>query len=170
MCNALIQLDVLINNNNELCKLKISLKNKVFRWYPWKEVILTKDNLAKWNWHGSKKSVFCHQDETIKHLVFQCCFARSIWSVIQFASLYLPCSVANIFGNWLHGIDHRFRMHISVGAIAIIFCYVYAEIIKRLMIKKTLICCRFFTDVPIFSVYGHLYSMWRIKTYLWRSI
>lgn len=52
----------------------------------------------------------CQQDETIKHLFFQCRFDRSIWSCIQVASdLYPPTSVANIFGNWLHDIDHRFR-------------------------------------------------------------
>ena len=48
---------------------------------------------------------FCHHDETIKHLFFQCKLARSIRSVIQIAfALYPPCSVANVFGNWLHGI------------------------------------------------------------------
>jgi hypothetical protein len=31
-----------------------------------------------------------------------------------------PTSVANIFGNWLHGIDTRFRMLIRVGALAVI--------------------------------------------------
>jgi hypothetical protein len=36
----------------------------------------------------------------------------SIWSLF-------PCSVANIFGNWLHGIDNRFRTLIRVGALAI---------------------------------------------------
>jgi hypothetical protein len=45
-----------------------------------------------------------------------------IWSIIQVASdLYPPCSVANIFGNWLHGIDNRFRTLIWVGALAIIW-------------------------------------------------
>jgi hypothetical protein len=65
---------------------------------------------------------FCHHDDTIKHCFFQCRFARSIWSIIQVASnLYPPCSVANIFGNWLHGIDHRFRTLNRVGAVAIIW-------------------------------------------------
>ncbi|KAK1619221.1 hypothetical protein QYE76_024738 [Lolium multiflorum] len=42
-------------------------------------------------------------------------FARSIWSVIQLASsLYQPRSVTNIFGNWLNGIDPRFKKHIRV--------------------------------------------------------
>jgi len=84
--------------------------------------ILTKDNLIKRNWHGSMRCVFCHEDETIKHSFFKCKFARSICSVIQVASsLYPPRSVANIFGNWLHGIDNRFRVLIRVGALAIIW-------------------------------------------------
>jgi hypothetical protein len=64
---------------------------------------------------------FCPQDETIKHLFFQYHFARSIWSVIQVAStLYPPRSIANTFGNWLNGVDHRFKKHIRVGVIAFI--------------------------------------------------
>jgi hypothetical protein len=69
-----------------------------------------------------KKWAFCHQDETIKHLFFQCRLARSIWSVIQVAStLFQPYSITNIFGNWLNGIDNRFKKHIWVGAIAFIW-------------------------------------------------
>jgi hypothetical protein len=122
MYNALIHLDVSVDNNKMIWKMKIPLKTKVFRWYLRHVVILTKENLAKWNWHGNKNCVFCHQDETIKHLLFQCRFARSIWSIIQVASnLYLPCSVANIFGNWLHGINNQFRAHIRVEALAVIW-------------------------------------------------
>jgi hypothetical protein len=71
MYNALILPDVPINKvHNKLWKLKIPLQIKVFGWYLRKGVVLTKDNLAKQNWYGSKKCVFCHQDETIKHLFF----------------------------------------------------------------------------------------------------
>ena len=78
--------------------------------------------MAKRNWQGSSKCCFCHYDETIKHLFFDCQFARSIWSTIQVAStLYPPRSVANIFGNWLHGIDKRDRAHIRVGAIILLW-------------------------------------------------
>jgi hypothetical protein len=81
----------------------------------------SKDNLLERNWHGSKACVFCSQDETIKHLFFQCNFARSIWSVIQTAScLYPPTSVANILRNWLDGIDHKYRILLRVRAIALI--------------------------------------------------
>jgi hypothetical protein len=62
--------------------------------------------------------MFCHHDETINHLFLQCRFARSIGSPIQVASiLYPPTSVANIFGNWLHGIDLKFRTLFRVGAL-----------------------------------------------------
>jgi hypothetical protein len=106
MYNALIHLNIPVDDNKMTWKMKIPLKTKVFRWYLRCGVILTKDNLAKQNWHGNKSCVFCHQNETIKHLFFQCRFARSIWSIIQVASdLYPPCSVANIFENWLQRID-----------------------------------------------------------------
>jgi hypothetical protein len=57
MYNSLILLDMLINSisNNKLWKLKVPLRIKVFRWYLRKGIVLTKDNLAKRNWHGSKK-------------------------------------------------------------------------------------------------------------------
>jgi hypothetical protein len=63
-----------------------------------------------------------YQDETIKHLFFYCRFARSIWSLIQVAfDLYLPTSVANIFENWLHGIDLSFRTLIRVRALVVVW-------------------------------------------------
>jgi hypothetical protein len=105
MFNALILPDVPVYDNKKIWKIKIPLKNKVFAWYLHRGVILTKDNLIKRNWHGIKTRVFCSQDEAIKHLFFQYNFAYSIWSVIQAASsLHTPTSIANIFGNWLHGI------------------------------------------------------------------
>jgi hypothetical protein len=102
--------------------MKIPLETKIFGWYLRRGVILTKDNLVKRNWHGSTQCVLCHQDETINHLFFQCRFAKSIWLLIQVtSSLYPLTSVANIFGNWLHHIDLRFRTLIRVGALAVIW-------------------------------------------------
>jgi hypothetical protein len=115
-------------------------------------------------------SVFCHQDETMNHLFFQCCFARSIWSLIQVASsLYPSTSVANIFENWLHGIDLRFRMLLRWERLLWYGRYGYAEMTKFLMINIVL-SCRFSTYVPVFFIYCHLYSGWRTVTYLWRSV
>jgi hypothetical protein len=121
MYKAILHSEAPIYKNKHIWKMKISLRIKVFAWYLRRGVILTKDNLVRRNWQGSPKCCFCHHDETIKHLFFQCQFARSIWSVIQVASsLSPPRSVANIFGNWLHSIDNRDRVHIRVGAIALV--------------------------------------------------
>ena len=85
-------------------------------------VILTKNNLGKRNWHGSRQCVFCHNDGTIKHLFFNCTIACSIWSIIQIGStLYPPTSVANIFGSWLNGVDKRFKRLIRMAALAVIW-------------------------------------------------
>jgi hypothetical protein len=77
MYNALIQPNIPIDkaDNDKIWKLKLPLCVKVFGWYLRKGENLTKDNLARRNWHGSKKCVFCHQDESIKYLFFQCRFA-----------------------------------------------------------------------------------------------
>ena len=84
--------------------------------------------------------------------------ARSIWSTIQIAfGLYPPFSVANVFGNWLHGIDHRFRILLRVGALAVIWSLGYVEMIRFLTIK-VLLCCRLSIDVPGLFVYGPLYN------------
>jgi hypothetical protein len=172
MYNALILPDVQIDKigNNKLWKLKISLRIRVFGWYLRKGVILTKDNLAKWNRHGNKKYVFCHHDKTIKHLFFQCHFARSIWSVIQVASaLFPPCSITNIFANWLNGIKNRFKKHIRVGAIALVGRYGYIKLIKCLTIK-TLLSCMLFTGLLVHSIYGRLCSVWRIAPFIRRYV
>jgi hypothetical protein len=68
--NALTLSDLPVLDNKKIWKMKIPLKNKVFSWYLHWGVILTKDNLLKWNWHRSKMCVFCTHDETIKHLFF----------------------------------------------------------------------------------------------------
>ena len=122
MYRALTHSEVPVSNNKKIWKSKIPLKVKIFMWYLHRGVVLTKDNLARRNWQGSKKCCFCTHDETIKHLLFQCKFARSMWSVIQIASnLYLSTSVANIFGHSLDGISNRFKTLIRVRAYALIW-------------------------------------------------
>jgi len=46
-------------------------------------VLITKDNLAKQKLEGSKICAFCSKPETIKHLFFECYYARFIWSDIH---------------------------------------------------------------------------------------
>jgi hypothetical protein len=44
--------------HSDLWKIKIPLKIKVFLWLLYREVILTKDNLVKRNWHKMRCVVF----------------------------------------------------------------------------------------------------------------
>ena len=44
-----------ILRRKDIWKTKIPSMTKVFMWFLQREVVLTKDNLAKRNWHGSKK-------------------------------------------------------------------------------------------------------------------
>ena len=76
---ALLHTDI-PNINKLIWKMKASLKIKNFLWYLRREVILTKDNLVKRNWQGSKTCCFYHKEETIKHLFFDSRFVCSIWS------------------------------------------------------------------------------------------
>jgi hypothetical protein len=168
MYNALIHPLISAVNNKMIWKMKIPLKTKVFGWYLRRGVILTKNNLAKRNWHGNKSCVFCHHDETIKHLFFQCRFARSIWSIIQVASTLYPsrslpisseivCTVSIIGLERLLGWE---RLQ-SSGR------YGYVEMIECLIINRLLLC-RSSTGVPVHSVYGRLFSGWSTEAYLRR--
>ena len=47
MYRALIQPEVLADNNKKTWKMKIPLRNKIFAWYLRRRVILTKDNLPR---------------------------------------------------------------------------------------------------------------------------
>jgi hypothetical protein len=77
----------------------------IFLRYLRRGIVLTRANLAKRNWQGSKNCSFCHTDETILHLFYECRFARFVWCTIQVATgLFPPRGVSNMSGNWLRGI------------------------------------------------------------------
>ncbi|WVZ85605.1 hypothetical protein U9M48_032511, partial [Paspalum notatum var. saurae] len=73
----------MINNDTKVTLkiwcTKISLKIKVFMYYLKRGVILTKDNLSKRLWVGSKLCNFCCNAETIQHLFFECYYPKFIW-------------------------------------------------------------------------------------------
>jgi hypothetical protein len=113
---ALIYNDV-PNVNKRLWKLKAPLKIKIFLWYLCRGVILTKDNLVKRNWQGSKQCCFCNKDETIQHLFFESRFARMVWAGVHAASgLSQPHNVSNMFGTWLMGISKDLKPLVLLGA------------------------------------------------------
>ena len=73
-------IDVINSNSIPTSKnvwdVKVPMKRTVFMWFVHKQVILTKDNLIKCNWTGPTRCSFCDQDETIKHLFFDCPLAK----------------------------------------------------------------------------------------------
>ena len=72
-------------NSKYLWQMKVPLKINIFMWFLRRKVILTKDNLAKRKWEGSKKCCFCDQDETIQHLFIDCPLAKMVWRIVHMA-------------------------------------------------------------------------------------
>jgi hypothetical protein len=104
-------------------KLKLPLKIKVFMWYLYKGVILTKDNLARRQWQGDRKCCFYSSNESIQHLLFDCHYVKFMWKIVHVSlNLIPPTSVHNLFTGWLEGINRKLKSQIFVGASAI--CWV----------------------------------------------
>ena len=73
--------------------------------------------IAKRIWHGNQQCCFCHENETIQHLFFDCRFARLGWATAYAAwGLPRPHSVDDMFGNWLDGIQSNLKPLILLGA------------------------------------------------------
>jgi hypothetical protein len=107
--------------NTFIWKLKLPLKIKVFIWYLYKGVILTKDNLARRQWQGDRKCCFHSSNESIQHL-FLCHVAKFIWRIVYVSFNLSPSiSVHNIFTSWLEEINRKLKSQIIVGASA--FCW-----------------------------------------------
>jgi hypothetical protein len=117
---AALMLRNIPNLNKDIWKIKAPLKFKIFLWYLRRGIILTKDNLAKRNWQGSLICVFCHKEETINHLLFECRLAHSVWSVFRFATgINQPQNVNHMFGDWLHGFNSGIQIVFLLGATVI---------------------------------------------------
>ena len=109
-----------IERNKYLWSLKMPLKIKIFMWYMSRGIVLTKDNLAKRNWNGSKFCCFCMKNETIQHLFFDCHFAKFVWRALQYSFGFLPpSSVSHLYGNWLGGLHSKLKRIVFVGASAV---------------------------------------------------
>ena len=111
-----------IPSSKHVWKVKVSLKIKVFMWFVHKQVILTKDNLAKRNWLGSKRCSFCDSDESITHLFLDCPLAKILWRSVHIAFSISPLnSINRLFGTWLDGINVVTTGHIRVGVCALLW-------------------------------------------------
>ena len=100
--------------------MKIPLKIKTFLWYLRRGVVLTKDNLAKRNWHRNQHCCFCHENEMIQHLFFNYRFTRLVWATIYVAwGLPQPRDVSSMFGNWTIGVPKEYKQLVRVGVAAL---------------------------------------------------
>jgi hypothetical protein len=107
---ALINNGIANNMNKQLWRLKVPLKIKIFMWYMKKEIVVTKDNLAKRNWDGSKQCSFCLHDETIQHLFFECYYARFFLGLTQIVfNISPPHSIQHMFNTWINHIGGKLR-------------------------------------------------------------
>uniref|UniRef100_A0A8I6YB20 Reverse transcriptase zinc-binding domain-containing protein n=1 Tax=Hordeum vulgare subsp. vulgare TaxID=112509 RepID=A0A8I6YB20_HORVV len=80
----------LIPKSSHIWNVKVPLKLKIFLWFVHKGVVLTKDNLAKRNWKGNRRCIFCETYETIKHLFLDCPMAKILWRSIHIAFNITP--------------------------------------------------------------------------------
>lgn len=94
----------------------MSLKIKIFIWYLLKGVVFTKDNLARRNWNGNKKSACFARKRKRFNIYFQCLFTNHLWRLLFWCfGLRPPRSIRHVFGNWLLGVDSKSRMLIITG-------------------------------------------------------
>lgn len=93
-----------IRVSQDIWQIKVPSKIKIFLWYLKKGVILTKDNLARRNWHGDLKCAFCHQPESIQHLFFDCYIAKFLWRAVHILfGISTPSNLVELFQQWSKG-------------------------------------------------------------------
>ena len=122
----------LINNglkvSQDIWRLRIPLKVKIFIWFLRRGVILTKDNLAKRNWRGNQNYCYCSKLESIQHLFFDCVVAKALWRAIHMVlGLKPPPSTRNIFGAWHKQSGREFRSLLLIGATTLCWSLSYKK-------------------------------------------
>lgn len=111
-----------IKVTQKIWHMKVSLKIKIFLLVLKEGVILTKDNLAKRNWNGSKACCFCSTLETIQHLFFDCHYTSFLWRAVFILFSINPSRNTNhLLNSWskLGGSNHNHLL--LTGAAA--FCW-----------------------------------------------
>jgi hypothetical protein len=112
----------LINNafvdaNRKMWKVRIPLKIKIFMWHVYKGVVLTKDNISKRNWNGSNQCSFCCNDGSIRHLFFDCLYARFVWDLVHITfGIWPPLNTNHLFGTWSKSLGGSFKRQLLAGA------------------------------------------------------
>ena len=137
----------------------------MFAWYLRRGVILTKDNLAKRNWQGSKKCVFCHHDENINTFSFSVILLGLYGQSSRLVLTYTHHGALRIFSaiglmEWIVGLNYL----LGWERLPLFGRYGYVEMTRSLTTKIRLLC-RSSTGAQLRSVHGRLYSVWSTATY-----
>jgi hypothetical protein len=86
--------------NKQLWKLKVPLKIKTFMWYMSREVVLTKDNLAR-QIGMVEHNVASIYGKSLYNTFFYCLCARFLWGLVQITfSISPPQSIQQLFAAW----------------------------------------------------------------------
>jgi hypothetical protein len=114
----------LINNgvrvSQDIWQTKLPMKIKIFMWYLKRGVILTKDNLARRNWHGDKTCCVCHSLETLQHLFFDCVYAKFLWRSIHILfGIVPPLNIDDLFVNWSKRGNKKYNTLLLMAAAAL---------------------------------------------------
>jgi hypothetical protein len=132
-------------------------------WFFYHKDLLTKYNSSKRSWDGSKVCCFCHKEETIQHLFFDCSFARVIWRIIHMTfSLAPPKNVTNLFGNWLRVFRKKKSCKQEWEFCAIVWAMWNLRNDFICNKRKTPIFYGLFLWLSIRSVRGPISNQWRI--------
>jgi hypothetical protein len=134
-------------------------------WFLNSKVLLTKDNLAKRNWHGCTKCCFCDSMESVEHLFLYCPFARIVWVYFTY-NILPPTNITNMFGNWLNGVDRNDEARIRIGVLAL--CWSIWNCRNTIVFdkQKGTIFCRLSDSLRIGYSHG-LYFSRRTSGSLW---
>ena len=88
--------------------------------YLYKGVVLTKDNLVRRNWEGSKLFSFCHAEETIQYLFFNCHYPRFLWGLVHISfGPKPPQNIDHVFNKWSQRNRKKINRQLLAGASAI---------------------------------------------------
>jgi hypothetical protein len=69
-----------------------------------------------------QKIIFHDQDESIQHFFKTCSLTKIVWRKVHMAcNVARPTDITNLFGNWLRGVDKKYKAHIQVGVCALLW-------------------------------------------------
>jgi hypothetical protein len=85
-------------------KIHVPSRIHVFLWLMANNKTLTRDNLAIRREVNDKTCLFCSENESVKHLFYECCVARNLWGVVaEIIELPLVRDFESMAKWWIRG-------------------------------------------------------------------